>query len=188
MAGHKGTKRAVKAKGKKVQSQRAVKGAASKTHKGRKDYTTKKGDKDFHRKGHDEKRSAKSKTMRKPYSKSKKGGAIAHKALSHKAAKVSGHKQRPITHNNRGLENQPLVRYRSGERDQKNIFGAIGHFFTSTVPSAARTVGDTVARPVEQYVQGRLSPQGTAQNAAQRVGQIMGEDPASQEALFSGAE
>ncbi len=67
MAGHKGTKRAVKAKGKKVQSQRAVKGAASKTHKGRKDYTTKKGDKDFHRKGHDEKRAAKSKTMRKPY-------------------------------------------------------------------------------------------------------------------------
>lgn len=31
------------------------KGSASKTHKGEKDFTTKKGDKDFHRDGHDEK-------------------------------------------------------------------------------------------------------------------------------------
>jgi hypothetical protein len=35
------------------------KGDKSKTHKGDKDYTTKKGDKDFHEKGHDEKKKKK---------------------------------------------------------------------------------------------------------------------------------
>ena len=50
---------------------RAVKGAPSKTHLGRKDYTTKMGDKVFHRMGHDVK------LKRKPYSK-KKGGASEH--------------------------------------------------------------------------------------------------------------
>ena len=45
---------------------KAVKGAKSKTHKGDLDYTTKKGDKDYHEGGHDVKKS------KKPYSKSKK--------------------------------------------------------------------------------------------------------------------
>tara|TARA_R110000824_G_scaffold93091_1_gene225387 strand:- start:230 stop:592 length:363 start_codon:yes stop_codon:yes gene_type:complete len=39
------------------------KGSVSKTHKGEQDYTTKKGDKDFHSKSHDIKK------KRKPYSK-----------------------------------------------------------------------------------------------------------------------
>jgi hypothetical protein len=58
----------------KSKTKRAVKGARSKTHKGRLDYTTKKGDKDFHRKGHDEKHAAKSRRVRKPYVRNKKGG------------------------------------------------------------------------------------------------------------------
>ena len=58
----------------KHKTKRAVKGARSKTHRGEKDYTTKKGDKDFHRKGHDEKHAAQSRKVRKPYAKSKKGG------------------------------------------------------------------------------------------------------------------
>ena len=60
----------------KSKTKRAVKGARSKTHRGEKDYTTKKGDKVFHRKGHDEKHAAKSRKVRKPYVKSKKGGLI----------------------------------------------------------------------------------------------------------------
>ena len=58
----------------KHKTKRAVKGARSKTHRGEKDYTTKKGDKVFHRKGHDEKHAAKSRKVRKPYARSKKGG------------------------------------------------------------------------------------------------------------------
>ena len=58
----------------KSKTKRAVKGARSKTHRGEKDYTTKKGDKVFHRKGHDEKHAAKSRKVRKPFVKSKKGG------------------------------------------------------------------------------------------------------------------
>ena len=50
---------------KSTKKSRAVKGAASKTHKGDKDYTTKKGNKDFHRKSHDVK------LRRKPYKKSR---------------------------------------------------------------------------------------------------------------------
>ena len=46
---------------------RFVKGAKSKTHKGDKDYTTKRGDKDFHRKGHNVHK------KRAPYRKKKKG-------------------------------------------------------------------------------------------------------------------
>ena len=47
---------------------RSTKGTRSKTHKGRKNYTTKKGDKVFHRKGKNVRKS------RKPYSKKKRGG------------------------------------------------------------------------------------------------------------------
>ena len=179
MAGHK-TKRAGKA-GKamsKLRSSRAVKGAKSKTHKGRLDYTTKKGDKVFHRKGHDEKHAAKSKTMRKPYSKSKKGGTIAKKVHSHKAAKVSGHKVRQFSQR-RGLEHRPIT---SGAPDQKSFLSSIDHFFTHTVPNAA----GTVVRPVEQALEAQASPQGQAHTAAQRVGQMMAEEPAEQTAVFSG--
>ena len=42
---------------------RSTKGTRSKTHRGRKNYTTKKGDKDFHRGGKDVKR------KRKPFEK-----------------------------------------------------------------------------------------------------------------------
>jgi hypothetical protein len=51
---------------KKNASDRSVKGAKSKTHPGDKDYTTKKGDKDFHRDGKDVKK------KRKPFMKKKK--------------------------------------------------------------------------------------------------------------------
>ena len=47
---------------------RSTKGTRSKTHKGRKNYTTKKGDKVFHRKRKYVRKS------RKPYSKKKRGG------------------------------------------------------------------------------------------------------------------
>jgi len=47
---------------------RSTKGTRSKTHPGRKNYTTKKGDKVFHRKGKYVRKS------RKPYSKKKRGG------------------------------------------------------------------------------------------------------------------
>lgn len=47
---------------------RSTKGTRSKTHKGRKNYTTKKGDKVFHHKGKYVRKS------RKPYSKKKRGG------------------------------------------------------------------------------------------------------------------
>ena len=50
---------------KKNVSDRSVKGAKSKTRPGDKDYTTKKGDKDFHREGKDVK------MKRKPYKKKK---------------------------------------------------------------------------------------------------------------------
>lgn len=46
---------------------RSTKGTRSKTHPGRKNYTTKKGDKVFHRKGKYVRKS------RKPYSKKKRG-------------------------------------------------------------------------------------------------------------------
>jgi len=45
------------------------KGCASKTHKGRKDYTTKKTSKYFDRKGHRSDHAQGSKTKRRPYSK-----------------------------------------------------------------------------------------------------------------------
>jgi hypothetical protein len=58
------------------------KGCASKTHKGRKDYTTKKTSKYFDRMGHRSKHAQGSKTKRRPYStkgrksrRSMKGGA-----------------------------------------------------------------------------------------------------------------
>ena len=51
-----------------TQRRRSTKGTRSKTHKGRKNYTTKKGDKVFHRKGKYVRKS------RKPYSKKKRGG------------------------------------------------------------------------------------------------------------------
>ena len=52
-----------------TQRRRSTKGTRSKTHKGRKNYTTKKGDKVFHRKGKYVRKS------RKPYSKKKRGGS-----------------------------------------------------------------------------------------------------------------
>jgi hypothetical protein len=55
-----------------TQRRRSTKGTRSKTHKGRKNYTTKKGDKVFHRKGKNVRKS------RKPYSKKKRGGAQIH--------------------------------------------------------------------------------------------------------------
>ena len=51
-----------------TQRRRSTKGTRSKTHPGRKNYTTKKGDKVFHRKGKYVRKS------RKPYSKKKRGG------------------------------------------------------------------------------------------------------------------
>ena len=51
-----------------TQRRRSTKGTRSKTHKGRKNYTTKKGDKVFHRKGKYVRK------YRKPYSKKKRGG------------------------------------------------------------------------------------------------------------------
>ena len=53
---------------------RSTKGTRSKTHKGRKNYTTKKGDKVFHRKGKNVRKS------RKPYSKKKRGGQLRDRA------------------------------------------------------------------------------------------------------------
>ena len=49
-------------------TRRSTKGTRSKTHKGRKNYTTKKGSKVFHRKGKYVRKS------RKPYSMKKRGG------------------------------------------------------------------------------------------------------------------
>ena len=49
-----------------TQRRRSTKGTRSKTHKGRKNYTTKKGDKVFHRKG------KYVRTSRKPYSKARR--------------------------------------------------------------------------------------------------------------------
>ena len=49
-------------------TRRSTKGTRSKTRKGRKNYTTKKGDKVFHRKGKYVRKS------RKPYSSKKRGG------------------------------------------------------------------------------------------------------------------
>ena len=49
-------------------TRRSTKGTRSKTHKGRKNYTTKKGSKVFHRKGKYVRKS------RKPYSSKKRGG------------------------------------------------------------------------------------------------------------------
>ena len=54
-----------------TQRRRSTKGTRSKTHPGRKNYTTKKGDKVFHRKGKYVRKS------RKPYSKKKRGGRLA---------------------------------------------------------------------------------------------------------------
>jgi len=51
---------------------RSTKGTRSKTHKSRKNYTTKKGDKVFHRKRKYVRKS------RKPYSKKKRGGGHPH--------------------------------------------------------------------------------------------------------------
>ena len=51
-----------------TQRRRSTKGTRSKTHPGRKNYTTKKGDKVFHRKRKYVRKS------RKPYSKKKRGG------------------------------------------------------------------------------------------------------------------
>tara|TARA_R100000664_G_scaffold10169_1_gene16843 strand:- start:2570 stop:3076 length:507 start_codon:yes stop_codon:yes gene_type:complete len=72
---------------------RAVKGAASKTHPGDKDYTTKKGDKDFHEKGHDVKKA------RKPYKKKaeKEDKQIVDKRLGNVVEQNAGkHKQSPV--------------------------------------------------------------------------------------------
>ena len=55
-----------------TQRRRSTKGTRSKTHPGRKNYTTKKGDKVFHRKGKNVRKS------RKPYSKKKRGGQWYH--------------------------------------------------------------------------------------------------------------
>ena len=54
-----------------TQRRRSTKGTRSKTHKGRKNYTTKKGDKVFHRKGKYVRK------YRKPYSKKQRGGATS---------------------------------------------------------------------------------------------------------------
>ena len=54
-----------------TQRRRSTKGTRSKTHKGRKNYTTKKGDKVFHRKGKYVRKS------RKPYSKKRGGGQLS---------------------------------------------------------------------------------------------------------------
>ena len=51
-----------KKRGRKKKATSSKKGAPSKTHPGDKDYTTKKGDKDYHESGHDQRR------KRKPYS------------------------------------------------------------------------------------------------------------------------
>jgi hypothetical protein len=53
------------------------KGSRSKTHKGRKDFTTKKGDKVFHRRGKYVRKS------RKPYHKKRGGTAIIHRIHPH---------------------------------------------------------------------------------------------------------
>ena len=58
-----------------TQRRRSTKGTRSKTHPGRKNYTTKKGDKVFHRKGKYVRKS------RKPYSKKKRGGQWFAKAM-----------------------------------------------------------------------------------------------------------
>ena len=69
---------------KSTKKSRAVKGAASKTHKGDKDYTTKKGNKDFHRKSHNVK------LRRKPYKKSRSLNAFMQaKEKARKADKAS---------------------------------------------------------------------------------------------------
>ena len=68
---------AKKAKAKKPRG-RAVKGAPSKTHKGRMDYTTKRGDKDYHQQGHDVKKA------NRPYK--RKGKKVAGK--KHKGKQV----------------------------------------------------------------------------------------------------
>jgi hypothetical protein len=65
---------------------RSTKGTRSKTHKGRKNYTTKKGDKVFHRKGKYVRKS------RKPYSKKKRGGqAVAEEVGSSSNLKYFAH-------------------------------------------------------------------------------------------------
>lgn len=67
--------------GKKAMPKPGTKGAKSKTHKGDMDYTTKRGDKDFHEKGHDVKK------KRDPF---KKGS----EAMKKKMAKVRAAKKK----------------------------------------------------------------------------------------------
>ena len=68
------------------------KGCASKTHKGRKDYTTKKTSKYFDRKGHRSDHAQGSKTKRRPYSKKGRKSRKSRKSLkggSERSAKES---------------------------------------------------------------------------------------------------
>ena len=62
-----------KAPATKHPAKKGHKGAASKTHKGRKDYSTKKSSKDFDRGGHRSKHAQGSKAKRKPFAKKPKG-------------------------------------------------------------------------------------------------------------------
>jgi hypothetical protein len=55
----------------------SIKGTRSKTHRGRKNYTTKRGDKVFHRRHHNVRKS------RKPYRKGKKGTRKHRKSRKH---------------------------------------------------------------------------------------------------------
>lgn len=83
---------------------RAVKGAPSKTHKGDKDYTTKKGDKDFHKDGHDVKKS------RKPYQKNKQSNnkQVVDKGLGNVVEQNAGaHKQSPVQRKNKQGVSKP---------------------------------------------------------------------------------
>ena len=64
------------------------KGCASKTHKGRKDYTTKKTSKYFDRKGHRSKHAEGKKTKRRPYS--KKGRKSRKSRIRQKAGNKAG--------------------------------------------------------------------------------------------------
>ena len=66
-----------------TQRRRSTKGTRSKTHKGRKNYTTKKGDKVFHRKGKYVRK------YRKPYSKKKRGGTNLSLGASYVSTKTN---------------------------------------------------------------------------------------------------
>lgn len=64
------------------------KGSKSKTHPGEKDFTTKKGSKDFDRGGHRSKHAEGSKKKRAPYT-SKRGGSAEHMKKMRDAKKTS---------------------------------------------------------------------------------------------------